>query len=184
MEKLKFTLFSIVVLVGFGLLGYWAIVNIQSGSEHSIKQKVEQLQDENENLKTELVSVKKELGTLKSELEIPPALVGEEKPKETPEELKPTETTKYKYQILIDELNKLVKDNVYMKLKSSGSRVGTVQKFLNLFNNTTSKIDNDYGPTTVKLVTVFQKDQGLSADGEAGPTTFIKMIDWLKKKGV
>lgn len=183
MEKLKFTLFSVVVLALLGLLGYWAIINIQSGSEHSLKQKAQMLQDQNETLKLEVTVLKKELGTLKSELEIPVVAV-EEKSKVVEEEPKLTATNQNKYQSLIIELDKLVKENVYMKLKSTGTRVGTVQKFLNIFNNTTNKIDNDYGPTMVKLVTAFQKNQGLPPDGEAGPTAFNKMIYWLEKKGV
>ncbi|MDE2031162.1 MAG: peptidoglycan-binding protein [Patescibacteria group bacterium] len=70
-----------------------------------------------------------------------------------------------------------------MKLKSTGSRVGTVQNFLNIYNNTSSKVDNDYGASTQKAVMAFQKDQGLSADGQAGSSTFAKMISWLKKQG-
>lgn len=183
MEKLKFTLFSIIVLAVFGFSGYWAIASIQSGSEHSTSQKIEQLQKENEELSLEVTELKNELATLKSELEIPVGAV-EEEPIKPEEEPQPTETTQYKHQTLINELEKLVKDNVSMKLKSIGSRVGTVQKFLNLYNNTTNKIDNDYGPTMVKLITAFQKAEGLTADGEAGPTTFNKMIAWLEKKGV
>ncbi|MBU0999326.1 peptidoglycan-binding protein [Patescibacteria group bacterium] len=70
-----------------------------------------------------------------------------------------------------------------MKLKSRGTRVGTVQNFLNIYNNTSDKVDNDYGTSTQKAVTAFQKDQGLNADGEAGSGTFNKMISWLKKQG-
>jgi peptidoglycan hydrolase-like protein with peptidoglycan-binding domain len=70
-----------------------------------------------------------------------------------------------------------------MKLSSSGTRVGTVQNFLNLYNKTSNKIDNDYGASTVKSVAAFQKAQGLTADGQAGSSTFSKMISWLKKQG-
>ncbi|PIR68691.1 hypothetical protein COU48_02755 [Candidatus Nomurabacteria bacterium CG10_big_fil_rev_8_21_14_0_10_03_31_7] len=70
-----------------------------------------------------------------------------------------------------------------MKLKSIGTRVGTVQNFLNVYNKTSNKIDNSYGASTQKAVASFQKTQGMTADGEAGPSTFSKMIDWLKKQG-
>ncbi|PIZ53219.1 hypothetical protein COY25_03820 [Candidatus Uhrbacteria bacterium CG_4_10_14_0_2_um_filter_41_7] len=69
-----------------------------------------------------------------------------------------------------------------MKAKSSGTIVGVVQEFLNIYNKTSNRIDNDYGPGTQKAVTAFQKAQGITADGEAGPGTFRKMIDWLKKQ--
>jgi sugar-specific transcriptional regulator TrmB len=184
MEKLKFTLFSIIVLFVLGFIGYWAFVNIQSGSEHAISQKLEQFQNENEDLKEEVFELKKELATVKSEFEMPAVATIVDPSKQIVDDVKSTETTIYKYQVLIDELEKLVKDNVLMKLKSIGSRVGTVQKFLNIYNNTKNKIDNDYGLGMVKLVTAFQKDQGLKMNGEAGVSTFNKMIDILKKKGV
>ncbi|MCE9548824.1 peptidoglycan-binding protein [Candidatus Nomurabacteria bacterium] len=67
-----------------------------------------------------------------------------------------------------------------MKEKSRGTRVGTVQTFLNIYNGTTKKVDNDYGAGTKADVIKFQKAVGLTADGEAGPSTFAKMIDWLE----
>jgi peptidoglycan hydrolase-like protein with peptidoglycan-binding domain len=67
-----------------------------------------------------------------------------------------------------------------MKEKSQGTRVGTIQTFLNIYNNTSKKIDNDYGASTKADIIKFQKNEGLTADGGAGPSTFRKMIDWLK----
>ncbi|HYD90300.1 MAG TPA: peptidoglycan-binding domain-containing protein, partial [Flavobacterium sp.] len=83
---------------------------------------------------------------------------------------------------LINELQKLIDDNIFMKEKSSGTRVGTVQTFLNLYNNTSKRVDNDYGAGTKADVIKFQKAVGLTADGEAGPNTYRKMIEWLKKQ--
>src|SRR3989344_4489169 len=83
------------------------------------------------------------------------------------------------------ELQKLIDNRVVLKLKSRGANVGAVQRFLNIYNNTSARpvrVDNDYGAGTVKLVTTFQKAEGLTANGEAGPETFNKMIDWLKKQ--
>ena len=175
MEKLKFILFSIVVLTLLGLIGYWSVVTLQSGTEQATSKKLEQLQKENESLKTKIEDLTSKLATSESKLikfDQPPEIP---KPKSTP--------TVYKYQKLIDELQKLANDKVFLKLKSSGSRVGTVQQFLNIFNNTLNKVDNDYGASTKTAIIAFQKAQGLTADGEAGPTTFSKMIDWLKKQG-
>ncbi|MEJ0002231.1 MAG: peptidoglycan-binding domain-containing protein [bacterium] len=56
-----------------------------------------------------------------------------------------------------------------MKAKEADASVGNVQKFLNLYFKTSNKIDNDYGASTQKAVASFQKDQGLKADGFAGP---------------
>jgi peptidoglycan hydrolase-like protein with peptidoglycan-binding domain len=57
-----------------------------------------------------------------------------------------------------------------------------VQKFLNIYNNTSKKVDNDFGASTVKLVTAFQKDSGLTANGQVNTDTLNKMIDWIKKQ--
>lgn len=83
---------------------------------------------------------------------------------------------------LITALQKLADDNVLMKKGSRGTRVGTVQEFLNIYNGTDSKIDNDFGATTENQIKAFQKSEGLTADGQAGPGTYKKMIEWLKKQ--
>jgi peptidoglycan hydrolase-like protein with peptidoglycan-binding domain len=172
MEKLKFALFSIVTLVLLGLFGYWSIVTIQSGDEHIEDQKVKTLQKENEDLKTQVKKLTSELGVLKAQLEPAPVV--------TPEM---DSIVVYKHQDLINEIQELADSNISLKLKSRGAGVGTVQKFLNVYNNTSSKVDNDYGEGTKTRVAAFQKDMGLSADGEAGQSTFLKMIEWLKNQG-
>ena len=70
-----------------------------------------------------------------------------------------------------------------MKVGSKGTRVGTIQTFLNLYNGTSKKTDNDYGKTTKTDVANFQKKEGLSQTGETNPTVYQKMVDWLKKQG-
>lgn len=180
MDKLKFALFSIVVLAVVGLIGYWAVVTIQSGSEFGTTQKITQLQKENEDLTKQLADLTDKLNTLTPE-PVDTTPVAQNPDPQTP--TTPTQPTTYKNQSLVNELQVLVSNKVFMKLKSSGTRVGTVQKFLNLYNKTSNKIDNDYGANMVKAVSAFQKDQGLSADGQAGPSTYSKMIDWLKKQG-
>lgn len=84
------------------------------------------------------------------------------------------------YSDLISKLEKLISDNVLMKEGSRGTRVGTVQEFLNVYNGTSNKVDNDYGPGTKTKVADFQKAVSLTADGQAGPNTYQKMIDWLE----
>ncbi len=181
MEKLKFILFSIIVLVILGLVGYWAFTTIQTGADFSKNQKIKQLQTENENLNKELKNLNDELGILKSKVEEPAPVVVDNTIPQT-EKKPPSSISTYKYQSFIDDLQKLVDGNISMKLKSSGTRVGTLQDFLNIYNNTSNKIDNDYGVSTQKAIIAFQKAQGLKADGEAGVSTFKKMIDWLKKQ--
>lgn len=172
MEKLRFILFSIVTLSLLGLFGYWSITTIQSGTEHKTSQKIEQLEEENGNLKTEVVRLTEALRVLELKVEKPAPVVAKE----------PEPTTVYKHQLLIDELQKLVNAKVFLKLKSKGAAVGTVQKFLNIYNNSSRKVDNDYGESTKNAVAAFQKAVGITADGEAGPGTFGKMIDWLKEQ--
>lgn len=178
MENFKFILGSIIVLAVIGLGGYWAITSMQTGNEYVNTQKIEDLEDKNEELEKEVRRLKNELSALQPEV-----VKEEEKPpqKEEPNP-KPTETV-YKHQVLIDELQELIDDNIFLKLKSAGTRVGTVQNFLNLYNKTSNRVDNDYGVSTKTAVAAFQKAQGLTADGEAGPGTFKKMIEWLKKQG-
>lgn len=187
MDKLKFTLFSLAVLSLVSFLLYWSITTIQSGSDHAINQKVSELQKENENLKKEVEDLTGKLGALDPSVSASTgnivAQVSNPQPAATKPAVVSTKPATYKNQDLINELQKLIDDNVSMKLKSVGTRVGTVQKFLNIYNNTSNKIDNDYGAGMASLVTAFQKAEGLTADGGAGPSTFKKMIDWLKKQG-
>lgn len=187
MENFKFTLFSIFILVIFGLAGYWAFTTIESGSTHVDIQKQKELEKKNEELSKEMVKLKKELSLLELEKEdqlpkeqevpiIKDSLV------ETPKVTTSVKSTIYKYQSLINELQKLVNGNIFLKLKSQGPAVGTIQKFLNIYNNTSNKVDNDYGASTVTAVKNFQKAQSLTADGETGPNTYKKMISLLKTK--
>jgi len=185
MEKLKFALFSIVILSVLSLVGYWSVTTIQSGAEYVKTEKVKQLEKQNEDLNKETEELKSKLAVLEKKLEIQQEPQVEEKPltEEKPTTNVSSKPTVYKNQTLIKELEKLIADNIFLKLKSQGTRVGTVQNFLNIYNKTSEKVDNDYGPGTVEDVKKFQKDQGISADGEAGAGTFRKMIEWLKKQG-
>lgn len=186
MENLKSTLFLIIIILVIGIIGYWAVATLQSGPNHLATEEVERLKQENEALKKEAKSLNNELSGLQSEVkeEAPSPVIKEEvKPIATEKPKTEPTTTTYKNQTLINELQKLIDANVFMKLKSVGTRVGSVQKFLNLYFKTSLRIDNDYGEAMKKRVMEFQKDQGLTADGEAGPSTFRKMIEWLKKQG-
>ena len=169
---------SIIILVVLALLGFWAIKTIEPGGAHVDKQKLKALEEQNEELAEEVEKLKDELALLQPVEEE----VIEEKPAEEVVEEKPAPTT-YKNQTLINELQKLVDENIYMKVGSKGTRVGTVQNFLNLYNKTSKRVDNDYGNGTKTDVIGFQKKEGLTADGETGPTTYKKMIEWLKKQG-
>jgi peptidoglycan hydrolase-like protein with peptidoglycan-binding domain len=186
MEDIKSIIFGIIVLGLLGLGGYWAFSTMESGSSHIDKQKLEELENENQELKNEVSKLNSEISTLtlqkeevkKVEVVQPAEEVAVEKPV-TKTTTKTPLTTISKNQTLINELQKLVNGNVSLKKGSTGTQVGTVQKFLNIYNKTSNKVDNDYGNTTITIVKAFQKAQGLTADGEAGSTTFKKMITWL-----
>lgn len=184
MEKLKFVAGSIIVLGFLGLLGSWAVATMQSGSEYVNKQKIQALEQENKKLKEEGERLKGELALLQRTNPKPIAEAPEKPKEEKPAEpAKKPATTTYKNQTLINELQSLVNKGVVLEPKSVGPSVGTVQKFLNVYNKTSKKIDNDYGESTKSAVMAFQKAEGLTADGGAGKATFTKMIAWLKKQG-
>ncbi|MFZ2149959.1 MAG: peptidoglycan-binding protein [Minisyncoccia bacterium] len=176
MEKFKFTLLSLIILACLGIIGYWAVVTIEPGNAHFYKEKQLELEEKNRELLQEISELENEIALLKTETEqVEPTPT-------TPPPSKPPATTSSKHQSLINELQKLVDDNVFMKVGSKGTRVGSVQKFLNLYNKTSNKIDNDYGASMKTAVTNFQKAVGITADGETGPATYQKMIEWLKKQ--
>jgi len=193
MENLKFIIFSIIIIVLLGLGSYWAFSTLESGSSHVDIQKQKELESKNEELLKEVDDLKKQVSLLqadkeqilveKEQKEITEQKV--EEPVVTPTTTKtttPVKTTTYKYQTLINELQKLIDNKTYLKLKSQGTAVGTVQKFLNLYNNTSTKVDNDYGVSTVTAVKNYQKAVGLTADGATGSSTYQKMITWLKSR--
>ena len=192
MENFKYVLFSIVVIGLFAFVGYWAFSSIESGSSHIDNQKLKELTDQNEKLKNDISDLKNQVTILQSQVEDQTTQVTESNTSSSSEVSSSSsssnnsdasnETTTYKYQSLIDDLQKIINAHVVMKRGSQGTRVGTVQKFLNIYNGTSNRIDNDYGKTTEANVKTFQKDQGLTSDGEAGPGTFRKMISWLKTK--
>src|SRR3989344_3180693 len=185
MENFKFFIFSVFILILIGFAGYWAFTTMETGSTHVDVQKQQDLEDANEELGKEVTDLKRQISLL--ELEIvqetkkeEPAVAENNTTTPTVTPTTPTTTTASKNQTLINELQKLTDGNIYLKLKSQGPAVGSVQKFLNLYNKTSNKVDNDYGPGTVTAVKNFQKAQGITSDGETGPNTYKKMISWLK----
>ena len=115
------------------------------------------------------------------------SLLNEETTTETPTETTPVgetpgEVSSSEHDALIQALQKLIDDKIYMKVGSRGTRVGTIQEFLNIYHTKQVRADNDYGAGTKTRVAEFQKSVGVTADGETGPQTYQKMVDWLKKQ--
>lgn len=189
METLKSFFISLVVVAGFTGALFWAFTTIESGTLHINNQEKVSLENKNKELQSEISELKNKIeevevdnstdAKITEEIVVP---VVETKPVEQ----KPVVTTPkpvvHKYQTLIDELQKIYNDRVYMKKGSVGVKVGTIQKFINIYNKTDIKVDNDYGSILVTAISKFQKDQGLSVDGGVGPSTVLKMIEWLKKQ--
>ncbi|MEK7071637.1 MAG: bZIP transcription factor, partial [Patescibacteria group bacterium] len=118
MENFKVVMFSVITLLILLLGGYWAVATMEPGSTHVDKQKQKELEQANEELTKEVEKLKSELRLLQ--------------PTEEPDQIVPKEETpkpviSSKYQSLINDLQKLVDDNVFMKEKSRGTRVGTLQ---------------------------------------------------------
>ncbi len=195
MENFKFAVASIIIIVILGLGGYWAFTTIESGSSHVDSQKLKESEAKNKDLTKKVADLEKQISLLQADKEqvladqaqakaILDAEVSKAQTTTIPIKTTTTSTTTKpvvsKNQTLINELQKLADNKVYLKLKSQGTAVGSVQKFLNLYNKTSNKVDNDYGASTVTAVKNYQKAVGITADGETGPSTYLKMIVWLK----
>ncbi|MBI5139813.1 peptidoglycan-binding protein [Candidatus Nomurabacteria bacterium] len=175
MENFKLFIFGVIALILVSALGYWAFFTIETGDVHVDKQRQKELEEQNRELSEKVEELEKELASIEA-LNEETEQIKEEQVETTPVET-PTE-----HQALINDLQKLIDDKIVMKEKSRGTRVGTLQTFFNIYNNTTKRVDNDFGKTTKEDLVKFQKAVGLTADGEAGPTTYAKMIEWLKKQ--
>jgi murein L,D-transpeptidase YcbB/YkuD len=170
MESFKGNLIIFVFTVVILGLGYWAFASINSTNTSIIEDSI----------------ASSDVGpvvTSGTSAYIPEEKSGPETPvTSTPEPQTPVVTTPTSTDDdadLIAELEDLIADKVLMKKGSRGTRVGTVQKFLNEYGIKVG-VDNDYGDTTVNAVKKFQTEQKLGADGQAGEGTYQKMIEWLQ----
>lgn len=155
--KANFLIFVFLVLVGGA--AYWAFTSLKAENQELV----------NSTSSADIAPV------VSSEpMEYTPAPIPEEEI-DLPE---PTPTPTPAPTGLSAELQDLIDDNVLMKKGSRGTRVGVVQRFLNEYGIKVS-VDNDYGDSMVTAVKKFQSEQKLSADGQAGPGTYKKMIEWL-----
>ncbi len=176
--KYQFVNILLLALLGFGI--YWAFSTIDNGIIYDKDLVVDTNIDNKDSSQTDLVfdNTKPKIPTSQIENTVPekntpePSVQGEN---ETPKTLSADE------QYLVSKLEGLINDKIQMKKNSHGTRVGTVQKFLNLYLEKQVKVDNQYGSTTIARVKEFQQKEGLSADGFAGINTYKKMIEVLKK---
>lgn len=163
MNELKFqlTTFGLVAFLAFG--GYWAFATLDRGITYQSEETVSVV-----DIETEPTEV------------IEPVPAENEVVTEQPTVASNTPLSAEDEQTLA-ELEDLIVDNIFMKEGSRGTRVGTVQKFLNTYLDEQSRVDNQYGPGTLRRVKTFQEREGLEADGLAGPSTYRRMADILKQ---
>ena len=77
-----------------------------------------------------------------------------------------------------------LKTSQTLKSGNSGAQVKLLQKRLKELGYYTTTVDGDYGYRTIKAVSDFQKNNGLTVDGVAGPSTLVKLVsDSAKKAG-
>ncbi len=169
METLKFYIVSFVFLGIFIGIGYFAYSRLDSGRDYVV-------------IADQVVEREAPIFVPLSEpvpVETTPVIITEVIIPKASESEKPTSSSS-EYNDLISRLEKLVTDVVVMTEGSRGTRVGTVQEFLNIYFETTNTIDNDYGPGTRERVREFQSEEGLPADGQSGPNTYNAMIKHLE----
>lgn len=177
MNELKYQITQFIFLALLGLGAYWALTHLDNGISYSRDQIVQREEDNGSDIDTPIIE------------DIPEMVVSEEtnaispEETETPKETEtPSATLSASETEMVKSLQQLINDKIYMKVGSRGTRVGTVQKFLAYyFTDKKVSTDNDYGPGTKTLVEQFQSAQGLSADGQAGPSTYEKMIEVINK---
>jgi peptidoglycan hydrolase-like protein with peptidoglycan-binding domain len=163
--KFQITTFLLVALLAFG--AYWAFSSLDRGITYQKSDTVASLDEQQQE-------VEEPVTVIEEETEVPTET--EEPVEETPE---PEPEVSEDRQDLLRRLENLIEDEIFMKDGSRGTRVGTVQEFLNLYLDEQSSVDNQYGPGTLRRVREFQEAEGLSADGLAGPATYQAMIDVL-----
>lgn len=181
MNEIKYQITQLIFLILLGLGAYWALTHLDNGVSYTSEKLVQQqdlterndIEDQEINLLPEVETGESSESSLE-ETESTPSEA------ETPSQ--PSQQQNSSHPELVSALEKLISDNIYMKVGSRGTRVGTVQKYLALyFPDKNVSVDNDYGNGTRDLVREFQTKEGLDADGQAGPSTYQKMIDLLKK---
>ncbi len=182
MNEFKYQLvnFFLLALLGTGI--YWAFTTIDNSiiyDKNRILQESEITNSETE--KNEISFVDEQEHSSSEKEKEKETNSGDVFPQKENEEVNQERKLSQEEQQLLAKLQGLIDDNIYMKIGSHGTRVGTVQKFLNWYFDTSKKVDNEYGPGTKADVKKFQEKEGLENDGLAGPDTYRKMIEILKK---
>jgi hypothetical protein len=160
MKNLGFNLVIVLIVVLSGGLGYWAITGLDYRKA---------IVADNSSLSGSTLPSPEEVF-----YDVPVEPVVEDV-------VEPVNTVDPEIQEVIDELeDDLIANTIIMKEGSKGTRVGVVQKFLNIYFETNDPVDNIFGAGMKKTVLDFQTSEGLGSDGQTGPATYQKMIDILE----
>lgn len=165
MNEFKFQFVNILLLAALVFGMYWAFTNINNGITYGERDLVTTSET---NVSDQLVD---------KEIFDTPVVVDNidyEVDSQVTKKLSAEE------KVLKEKLENLIADNINMKQGSRGTRVETVQDFLNRYFDTDNTVDGDYGPGTLTNVKKFQELEGLGADGLAGKNTYQKMIEILE----
>lgn len=172
MTNRQFHVFLGVLMLVFAGLGYWSYRTIDFAPPESIST------DTTPQVLVQAQPVES----------VPPAQIvptADEKPSE-PEKItediskKPIPT---KYADLGSRLNRLIADKIIMKEASYGTRVGTIETFMNVYDGSNTAVVNKNSAELIGRVKKFQIEMKITADGLGDPETYQKMIDWLKTQG-
>lgn len=184
MENLKFTITSIIMVLVIAAIGFLAYMALEKGDESGLKQQVRELKNELAEKDETITDLERQIASLSVDLEGQQEIVAEQE--QAAEEVKEetpatTEPSSSEHADLLAALQSLKSKGVVLEPGDSGSSVGTIQKFLNVYNNTSGGVDNDFGPGTRKKVETFQTNEGIGVDGGVGPGTLSTMIKWLSE---
>lgn len=159
--NLKFNLFIIGILVLAVVIGFLAVKGLDGGAELAREEIPEP-------------TITHSVSTPKN---VPEEPIEEVIPEPEPEpELN-------EHQDLIDDLQSLKDRAAILEPGDTGAHVGIIQQFLNVYNDTSGGVDNDFGPGTRSQVENFQANEGLTVDGGVGPGTLGSMLAWLEANG-
>lgn len=178
MKTTHFNLLLIGILAAVGAIGYLSFSTINYGST-AVDQPATTVPDTTTPVATETPTDGSVVATDDATVTTPttaPATATATTPATTT-----TGTVPAKYTALAAKIQALLDDNVQMKEGSKGTRVETVQEFLNVYDSgNIVKPNGVYGPTTKSRTVKFQTEMGLPKSGFAGPKTYSKMLEWLK----
>ena len=180
MNELKYQITQILFLVLLGFGAYWAFTHLDDGITYTRDEIVTVM--ENNQAPDEIINVIENENIVSNELEITSGESNQNIPVDTNSMNQgQIESSTNINQELVSSLERLQESNIILSSGSSGSRVGIVQEFLDVyFSDRDITVDNDYGPTTTRLVREFQTTELTGGDGRVGPNTLRAMIQWLE----